>query len=78
MEFLSYPSTAIIGFLDLSFQPLEFWPSFNTHWNVDVIPPNIVILALSLYKLKFSPYPPKRWNSDPIFIHTGILTSAFQ
>ena len=67
-----------IGIIDLSFKPLEFWPSINTHWNCEVIPPNIAILALYLYKLKFSSYPFKRWNSDPIFIHIGIVTLAFQ
>ena len=61
-----------IGILDLSFKPLEFWPSIDTHWNCEVIPPNIAILALYLFKLKFSSYPSKRWNSDPIFIHIDL------
>ena len=39
--------------------------------------PHIWILALSLYTLELLSYPSKRWDSDPIFIHIGILTSSF-
>ena len=40
--------------------------------------PHIWILALSLYTLELLSYPSKRWDSDPIFIHIGILTSSFE
>ena len=39
--------------------------------------PHIWILALSLYTLELLSYPSKRWDSDPIFIYIGILTSSF-
>ena len=55
------------------------------HWhydligaNFDIILRNIAILALSVYPLKFLSYRSKPWNSGPIFMHIGILTSSFQ
>lgn len=69
---LSCPSTAITGILVLKF---KFCPYFYTVWNFDVILPNIAILALSVYTLKFLSYRSKPWNSGPIFIH--IYTLAF-
>ena len=38
----------------------------------------IAILALSVYTLKFVCYRSKPWNSGPVFIHIGILTSSFE
>ena len=60
-------------------------PFFYTHYvllvqslNCGLTLPHILILALSLYTLELLSYPSKRWDSDPIFIHIGILTSSFE
>ena len=72
-----------IVFLMISFKTLGFGPYFYKHWHYDLVVANfilrnIAILALSVYPLKFLSYRSKPWNSGPIFMHIGILTSSFQ
>ena len=69
----------------LYFKTLGFWPYFYKHWhydlvgaNFDIILRNIAIVALAVYPLKFLSYRSKPWNSGPIVMHIGILTSSFQ
>ena len=81
LEYLSNPSTLWssgpilmrIGFLICPFETLGFWLYFYKHWNYDLMPANIGILALFY----------KHWNSDLILIYwsfgsIGRLISSFQ
>ena len=65
------------GISILSFQTLEFWPNFCTHWFSDVILQNHGILALFLKALELWFYPCEHWISGPIFIHIWILISSY-
>ena len=89
MEFLSFPSTLIVGILALSLHTLEFLSYPLKHWNsgpiflhidiiFDLILQNIATLALSLYPLKSLSYPSEHWKSGLILLHIGILISSFQ
>ena len=89
MEFLSFPSTLIVGILALSLHTLEFLSYPLKHWNsgpifvhIDIIfvliLQNIATLALSLYPLKSLSYPSEHWKSGLILLHIGILISSFQ
>ena len=66
LEFLSCPSSAIIGIVALSFQTFEFWPYPYTHWNSYLILRNIEILTPFLHL-----------NSGPILTNIGILILYF-
>ena len=71
----------------LSFQTLEFWPYFYTHWffrsypskqcNSRPICKSMGIIILSLQTLQFSSHPSKQWNSSPSFMNTEILILSF-
>ena len=78
LEFLSYPFTANIVILALSFQTMEFCPDIYTHWFSDRILQNSGILALFLYTLAFLPNPSKLCSSSPVFIHIEIFILFFQ
>ena len=87
MHLWSYPSkywnccsffNIKIGILISSFQTLEFWPFFHTHWFWDLIIWNCWILALFVKALELLSYPFKHWNSRPIFVKIGIPFSSFQ
>ena len=81
MQISSYPSKhwssgrflMHIGFLICSFKRLGFWVYFYKHWNYDIMPADIGILALFY----------KHWNCDLVLVCWScgpieILTSSFQ
>ena len=99
MEFLSFPSTLIVGilalslhtleFLSYSFETLEFWPYFCTHWhyfwshpskycNSGLIFIPIEIVILSFGTLEIWPYFVTHWNFDLIVPNIGILANFYK